>query len=94
MKLFEFAQPRRDGVRRSDPAESHERQVADCHGMDLLPWLVFGKFKKYRNKRASRGFTEPGTYASSRSHFLFLMPTDLTLATADFGFLTIGCGRC
>jgi hypothetical protein len=32
---------------------------------------------------------EPVTYASSRSHCLFLMLTDLTLGAANFGFLTL-----
>src|ERR1700675_1348032 len=45
---------------------------------------------RYSFCNRSSWFTEPVTYASSRTHFLFLMPTAyLTLATLGFGFLTI-----
>jgi hypothetical protein len=42
VKAFEFAEASCDGVRRSDSAESREREVADCHGMCLLSWLALG----------------------------------------------------
>ena len=50
------------------------------------------RFSAARYSFCSRSswFTEPVTYASSRTHFLFLMPTAyLTLATGRFSFLTI-----
>jgi hypothetical protein len=50
------------------------------------------RFSAARYSFCSRSFwfTDPVTYASSFSHFLFLMPTVyLTLATGRFSFLTI-----
>jgi hypothetical protein len=45
---------------------------------------------RYSFCRSSSWFTDPVTYASSRNHFLFLMPTAyLTLATGRLSFLTI-----
>jgi hypothetical protein len=53
------------------------------------------RFSAARYSFCSRSswFTDPVTYASSRTHFLFLMPPAyLTLATGSFGLLTIrGC---
>ena len=65
---------------------------------DLLNRNLDGSFARRIRFSAARysfcskssWFTEPVTYASNRTHFLFLIPTAYpTLVTRSFGFLTI-----